>query len=434
MCAMWRVSVLLFGLVAASCTAGGESSGEDDRPPSGSTALGLPDETLPSVEVVDSIASAGEEPVAPAPSEEFGPAFDPATDPYFQRQSRPLLAANPTETWLVDVDRVTVPFVDAVGDVIVVRTITPDDDQAVLGLSRTDGGVAWEFDPDQTIGSVSIVGGSVLVTLTDAAGQRAVLLDGATGNELPLPSDDDLSPRGRFIGAVTIGTCSVRNYDPSTGELVGEFCPLGAGPDTFVGKAGDSVIELDPFDFSPVSDPIPIDKISEQRRVMVFGDTIVTYSLSELNLLDRSGEIIVSLPNPDEIMLTPAGVGSDVLIVYDFEVAVGLDVRSLTPLWERPLFVDPFGVVDGEAFGTARSESSTEVFSLDTGETKCVVDADVVSAQNGFYERDGVAYDFDCFQRWAIDVGDEAEIHFVDSGIVTVERTSADTTQIRYLS
>ncbi len=431
---MWRVSVLLLAFVAASCTARGESSNEDDRSSGDSSGPTLPDETLPPVEVMDSIAAGGASPTEPDELEAFGPSFDPATDPYFQRQSRPLLAANPTVTWSVVVDRVTVPFVDAVGDVIVIRTITPDDDQAVVGLSRTDGTVAWEFNPGRTIGGVSVVGDAVLVTMADAIGERAVLLDGATGQERPLPSDDNLGSRGRFIGAVADGTCSVRNYDPSTGELVGEFCPLGAGPETFVARVEDTVIELDPLDFQPVSDPIPIDKISEQLRVLVFGDTVVTYSLSELNFLDRSGEIVASLPNPYEIMLTPAGVGSDVLIVYDFDVAIGLDVRTLTPIWERPLLVDPFGVVDGEAFGTASDESSTEVFSLDTGETKCVVDAGVVSAQNGFYDRDGVAYDFDCVQRWAIDVGDDAEVHFVDSGIVTVERTGPDTTAIRFLS
>lgn len=430
---LWRTSVLLLALAAASCTPAG-SSGEVDRPTGDSTRLATTGETLPPVKPADPVVSDEVKTASPIEPESFGPIFDRSTDPFFQRQSRPILAADPTDTWSVVVDRATVPFVESVGEVIVARTITPDDNHAIVGFHRLDGTVAWEFDPDERIGRVSVVGGGVLVTLNSATGERAVLLDGATGGELPLPSDDNLSPRGRFVGAVTVGTCSVRNYNPLTGELIGEFCPVGAGPETYVARVDDSVVELDPLDFRPLSDPIPIGKISEQRRVLVFGDTVVTYSLSELNLLDRGGDVLVSLPNPGEIMLTAAGVGSDMLIVYDFDVAVGLDVQTLTPVWERRLSVDPFGVVDGEVFGTARGESSTEVFSLETGETRCVVDADVVSAQNGFYERDGVAYDFDCAQRWVIDVGDDVEIHFVDAGIVTVERTSADETTIRLLS
>lgn len=430
---VWRVSALVFALVAASCTSGGEAADTTDRIPADSSSPTLASETLPPVEAPESVVSSVDA-AAPAEPEEFAPPFDPATDPYFQRRSRPLLATDPTETWSIEVDRVTVPFVDTVSDVIVVRTVTPDDDQAIVAFNRNDGSVAWEFDPDQTFGSVNVVGDGVLATLVDPAGQRTVLLDGATGKELPVPSDDNLSPRGRFIGAVVSGTCNVRNYEPSTGELVGEFCPLGAGPETFAARVGDAVVEVDPLDYQPVSDPIPVENLAEQRRVMVFGDTVVTYRLSELDFLDRSGALIASIPDPDEIMLTPAGVGSSVLIVYDFDISAGIDVRTLTPVWDRPTFVDPFGIVDGEAFGTALGESSTEVFSLETGETRCVIDAGVVSAQNGFYERDGVAYDFDCAQRWAIDVGDEAEIHFIDSGIVTVERTDAGTTEIRHLS
>ena len=437
---MRRVSVLLFALVAAACTAGGVSSG-DARRSAGSTVLPLPEETFPAVEVVNSVPSGDEDPLASVPFEDFGSSFDIETDPFFERQSRPRLAANPTEKWSVDVGRVTVPFVEAVGDVIVVKTITPDDDQAMVAFSRTDGTVVWEFDPDETIGLVSAVGDSVLVTLAQGEEVSAVLLDGTTGNEIPLPSDENFGRRGRSLGAFTTGTCNVRNYDPSSGELVGEFCTMGVGgPDTFIGRVDDSIIEIDPLDFQPVSDPIPIDKISEQRRVMVFGDTVVAYSLSALNFLDRSGEIVASLPNPGDLTLTPAGVGSDVLIVYDYDRAIGLDVRTLTPIWERPIFVAPFGVVDGEVVGTTRpqrstsGESPTEVLSLDTGDTKCVMDAEVEFAQNGFYEPDGVAYDLDCVQRWAIDAGDAAEIHIIDSGVVTADPTGDDTTQIRYLA
>jgi hypothetical protein len=430
---MWRVSVVLLALVAASCTAGGESS-VDSRAVADSSAPTLPDQTVATVEVAESVASGDEDPVAPVPSGDFGRPFDVETDPYFERQSRPILPADPTETWSVDVDRVTVPFADTVGGVVVLHTIAPNDEQKIVAFDRTDGAVAWEFDPDQTIGSVSVVGDRVLVLLAETDGQRAVRLDGSTGRELPFPSDDNLGPRGRFVGAFTTGTCDVRNYDPSTGELVGEYCPLGAGPNTFVSRVGDSAVELDPIDLRPVSDPIPIDEISEQRRVMVFGDTVVAHSLSALDFLDRSGEIVASLSNPGDVMLTPAGVGSDVLIVYDYDVSTGLDVRTMTPIWQRPHFVVPFGLVDGEAIGTTRNTPSTEVFSLDTGETKCVIDADVEFAQNGFYGPDGVAYDLDCVRRWAIDVGDEVEFHVVDSGVVRVERTGEDTTEIRYLS
>lgn len=432
---------LPFALVLVSCT-GGETpqATETSRSDDGAAAT-LPFETLPPVETVEPAATAApseddDTAGAPRAASSFGPSFDPATDPYFQRQSRPILPVDPTETWALEVDRVTVPLVDDVGDVIVLRTVSPDDDQAILGLARADGTVVWTYDPDQTISSVAVVGDGVLVTLADTAGsgRPTVLLDGATGEELPLPTNDDFSPRGRFIGAVTIGTCSVRNYDPSTGVLVGEFCPVGAGPDTLVARVDESVVELDPLDFSAVSDPIPIDKLSEQRRVMVFGDTVVTYSLTELNLRNRDGALLATIPDPGEIMLEPAGVGSDVLIVHDYRVTVGLDVTTLLPVWQRPTFVDRFGSVDGDLVGTARGETTTEVFSLETGETRCVIDAAVVAGQNGFYERGGAAHDLDCAPRWTLDVDDGAELHSVDSGIVTVERTSDDTTLIRLLS
>ena len=298
-----------------------------------------------------------------------------------------------------------------------------------------------EFNPDETIGLVSVVGDSVLVTLAEGEEVRAVLLDGASGREIPLPSDENFGRRGRQIGAFTTGSCNVRIYDPSSGELVGEFCPVGAGgPDTFVSRVEDSVIEVDPLDLQPVSEPIPIDNISEQRRVMVLGDTVVAYSLSALSFLDRSGEIIMSLPNPGDLTLTSAGAGSDVLIIYDYDRAIGLDVQTLTPIWERPIFVAPFGVVDGEVIGVTRpqtstsGESSTEVFSLDTGETKCVIDAEVELAQNGFYGPDGVAYDLHCVEHWAIDADDEAKVHIIAGGVVTAEPTGDNTTEIRYLS
>jgi len=422
---MWRISVMVVALVAASCTARGESP-ERARPDE-PTAVTLPDGT--------------EGPVASPPRDDFGPFVDVATDPFFERRSRPLLAADPKESWTITVDRVTVPFAGAVADVILVHTITADRDHALVAHSRADGGVVWKFTTDETIGLVSVVEDSVLVTLAVGEELRAVLLDGASGDEIPLPSDDNLGGRGNRIEAFTTGSCSVRHYEPTSGALVGEFCPMSAGgPETFVGRVGDSVIEVDPLDLQPVSDPIPIDKISEQRSVMVFGDTVVAYSLSALNILDRKGEIVTSLPDPGDLTLTAAGPGSDVLIVDDYGQAIGVDVRTLNPIWERPIFVAPFGVVDGEVIGATRpqtsatDEASTEVFSLDTGETKCVIGAEVDMAENGFYEPHGVAYDLGCVERWTIDAGDEAKVHVIDSGVVTAESADDGTTEIRFFS
>ena len=111
--------------------------------PSETTALTLPDETLPAVEASESIPSGGKEPGASTPPEDFGAFLDIETDPFFERQSRPRLAANPMERWSVAVGRVTVPFADAVGEVILLHTITPDGDQALVAFSRVDGAVVW---------------------------------------------------------------------------------------------------------------------------------------------------------------------------------------------------------------------------------------------------------------------------------------------------
>ncbi len=431
-----RVSVLVIGSVLASCSTVGSSDGDEGLARQSST-LPSPVETL-----------LDEEPATSAPPLEvpsssvvdqapFGPAVDPSTDPFFQRRLRPILATNPTDTWSMVVDRVTVPLVHDVGEVIVVHTVTPADDHALIGLDRADGSVVWEFEPGETIRTFATVGPTVLATLVDASGSRGALLDGATGMELVVPGDGgDVGSDGRFIRDRVNGTCSIRSFDPSTGQLVGEVCAVGAGPESLTVWDGESVFEVDPTHFQVRSDRVPLDGVGQQRRVMIVGDTVVTYGLSELNFLDRDGELLASFPDPGELVFRPAGVGSDVLIVYDFDMnnSVGYDTRTATPVWERPGDVLPFGVVDGEVLGTVRSAESTEVLSLDAGETRCEIVPSVVPAQNGFYERHGAAYDLDCAKRWAVEVASDAKVFFVDSGIVTVEPQGAEQTEIRLLS
>jgi outer membrane protein assembly factor BamB len=435
---MWRRGRAVCGWLAIGTIAvAGCSSGEAEQPttptqpPSFVTVPGLSDDEL-AVVPTSTVPSTSIEPAHPPLD---GPA-DPRSDPFGARAYRPLLPSAPVERWSITIDRSTFPTIHAVADLLVLHRITPDDDHSLIALDRDDGSITWEYDPDDSL-LVDVIGQAILVQLRSPGDLEWVVVDPFTGVATPFAVDGQPWFGTDYVTFVAFDRCRTTFHDTVDLSVVGQFCAAGVGPETFTERVDDGIVERSPADLSVVSDVIPVPPgLPDRTRFMVIGDAVVASSSAEVSVFRRDGTLIGSAPNPGEIMVVPAGAGSDAVMIYAHVTGqtVAYDVTDLDVLWTRPGVVDVFGVVDGAPLGLFSSDAGTEVFDLETGDTRCVIDDGVRPAENALYSFEGVVYGLDCVERWSVDRGDDAVFTMVDDGVLIVERVDDAGVELRFLS
>lgn len=433
---MWRRGRALCGWLAIGTIAVAGCSGDEaaqpitpTQPPSFVTVPGLSDDEL-TVAPTSTVPSTSIEP-ALAPLD--GPA-DPRSDPFGSRAYRPLLPSAPVEQWAITIDRSTFPTIHAVGDLLVLHRVTPDDDHSLIAVDRDDGSMTWEFDPDDSL-LAYVIGQAILVQLRSPGDLEWVVVDPFTGVATPFAVDGQPWFRTDYVTFVAFDRCRTTFHDTVDLSVVGQFCAAGVGSETFTERVDDGIVERSPADLSVVSDVIPVPPgLPDRTRFTVIGDSVVASSSAEVSVFRRDGTLIGSAPDPGEVMVAPVGAGSDAVLIHAYETGqtIAYDVTDLDVLWTRPGVVDVFGVVDGVPLGLFSSDAGTEVFDLDTGDTLCEIDDGVRLAENALYSLDGVVYGLDCIERWTVDIVDGAMFEMVDGGVLVVDRIDDASVELRF--
>ena len=104
-------------------------------------------------------------------------------------------------------------------------------------------------------------------------------------------------------------------------------------------------------------------------------------------------------------------------------------------MWERDVVLRRFGSVDGEILATSAiydpdeigspTGETTELFSLETGRTRCVLDVFAGPTRHGLYA-DGTAYDLDCRPMWTLPPDADSDQALVDEGVFRWKRIGDD--------
>lgn len=354
---------------------------------------------------------------------------------YFNaRSNRPFLPPTVSERWATTNERFTMTDAFAFGGLLVTWQESRERVHSLVARDIATGEQIWQFEADgwKFIG-VEQSGDLLLVRATKVGDSKNFLVDLLDGTELPLVGPVGFWGEG-FLTRGSDGTGDgFEVFDPRSGSVAATIVPVGQGFNSIVSDTGDALVEISTIDFQVVSSEIDIGRAASGRgTVAAFADAVLVFTDETLQLYSRSGELLDSIPFAGPYDIAPMFGSTETLLVYELDGTIGVDVDGFVVKWTRPGIVSQLGVFGGEAFATVEAGRDTEVFSVDTGETRCVLsDGLFRRTQDGFFDG-STAYNFECEPIWTIEDLDNSKSLLVDGGVIMAQRMGGQTV-LRFL-
>ena len=350
---------------------------------------------------------------------------------YFNaRSNRPFLSPTVSERWATTNDRFTMTDAFAFGGLLVTWQQSRERVHSLVARDIATGEQIWRFEADGwKFIDAQQSGDLLLVSATKGGASDDFLVDLIDGTELPL-----VGPVGYFWGEgfLTRGNGGTGDgfevFDPRSDSVAATIVPVGQGFNSIVSDTGEALVEISTTDFQVVSSEIDIGQAASGRgTVAAFADAVLVLTDETLQVHSRSGELVDSIPFPGPYGIEPMFGSTETLLVRELDGTFGVDVDGFVVKWTRPGIVNQLGVFGGEAFATFEAERDTEVFSVDTGETRCVLgDGLFRKTQDGFFDG-STAYNFECEPIWIIEDLDNSKSLLVDGGVITAQRMGEQT-------
>lgn len=349
---------------------------------------------------------------------------------------RPRPAPSLDRVWATEQQFIALHSAVASDEVVVLAGIESGDSYVVLALDRESGVALWEQRAGGwPVAELTLIGDTLLVDRFVGGSQGLLYaISVRTGEELW--RDDQISrrfngePPSPFLVRHPLeADRDYKRIDVTSGREVGRFTPAGTSPNAWVAETGTGVVELDPDTLEPLRPVIPFDRpVSDFPILTVLADRVVTADDDGLTARDRVGVRIARLS------LEPLGLyprirsfaGLEGVFFVDYQSSqVGFDELTLDPLWslDASSLVD-VGPIDEEVHGLATWPDRSELVSLKSGESRCVLEGavDPVVLRGGIFDS-GRLYDLDCVVRRSIGTSEgHQSFEVVDQGVIESQR------------